>query len=272
MTQPIKLVALDLDGTLLDEDLKISPRVRRAIQATLARGVQVTLATGRSTISAAAFARDLGITIPIIGYQGGMITDPNTGARLREATMDQAIAHAAVEQAEAEDLDLSLYANDVVYLRHMRYPQVFYDRWFGLPIRHVPDLRPIVDQTPPMKFIIVAEPPEADRIEARWKAHFAERLLIVRSHRLFVEGNPLGVSKGTALAWLAERLGISQASVMAIGDNDNDAAMVEWAGVGVAMGNGSSTLKALADWVAPSLAEEGAAVALERFVLGQGVE
>ncbi|MCW5851888.1 MAG: HAD family phosphatase [Anaerolineae bacterium] len=267
-----KLIALDLDGTLLDEELHLSAPVRRAIQAAQAQGVHVTLATGRSTITARPFAEALGIQTPIIGYQGGQIADPLTGEVLLQHAMAEDLAHAAVERAEAEDLDLSLYSHDVVYFRQLRFPQVFYDRWFGLPIRHTPDLHAVVEAAPPMKFIIVAEPPEADEIEARWKEGFEGRLHIVRSHRLFVEGNPPGVSKGTALAWLARRLGIPQANVMAIGDNDNDITMVEWAGVGVAMGNGSPAVKAVADWVAPPVVEDGVAAALERFVLGRRVE
>lgn len=268
----IGLIALDLDGTLLDEEMHISPRVRRALQSAQAQGVRVTLATGRSTITARPFAEAIGVQTPIIGYQGGQIADPLTGDMLLERTMGKDVAHAAVERAEAEDLDLSLYSHDTVYFRQLRYPQVFYDRWFGLPIRHTPNLHGVVQAMPPMKFIITAEPPEADLIEARWKEVFDGQLHIVRSHRLFVEGNPPGVSKGMALAWLARRLGIPQASVMAIGDNDNDITMVEWAGVGVAMGNGSPALKAVADWVAPPIGEDGVAAALERFVLGQRVE
>ena len=85
--------------------------------------------------------------------------------------------------------------------------------------------------------------------------------------KMIIEGNPLGVSKGDALRRLADHLGIAQGEVMAVGDQDNDATMIAWAGLGVAMGNGSPAVKAIADWVAPPLAEDGAAVAIERFVL-----
>jgi len=78
---------------------------------------------------------------------------------------------------------------------------------------------------------------------------------------------PQGVDKGKGLAWLADHLGIPQASVMAVGDQENDLAMVRWAGIGVAMGNAIPALQRAADWVAPPLDEEGAAAALERFIL-----
>ena len=92
-------------------------------------------------------------------------------------------------------------------------------------------------------------------------------LTVVPSHPILVEGIPAGLSKATGLAWLAEYLGIGREAVLAVGDNDNDAAMLAWAGVGVAMGNSSPAALAAADWVAPSVAEDGAAAALEKFAL-----
>lgn len=263
----IQLVALDLDGTLLDDDLRLSPRVQAAIEAALAQGVGVTLATGRALGAARPFAARLGITLPLICYQGAVVGDPVSGETLRADTLPPALAREAVERAEAEDLDLSLYLGETIHFRTLRWPREFYDRWFGLPLFHTPDLRTVLDQTTPMKFIITAEPPEADSIEARWRPRFNGRLNIVRSHALFVEGNPPGVSKGTALAWLAARLGVPQAATLAVGDNGNDLEMVQWAGVGVAMGNGAASVKAHADWIAPSVDEDGVAAVFERFVL-----
>ena len=97
---------------------------------------------------------------------------------------------------------------------------------------------------------------------------FDGQMQIVRSHELFIEANPLGVDKGTGLAWLAGHLGVPQSQVMAVGDQDNDAPMVAWAGLGVAMGNGSAACKAAADWIAPPMSKDGAAVAIERFAFG----
>ncbi len=93
----------------------------------------------------------------------------------------------------------------------------------------------------------------------------------MRSHAWFVEGLGAGVSKGDAASRLAAELGIDRAHVMAIGDSGNDAALVEWAGRGVAMGNASPDVKAVAEVVAPTQAEDGAAWAIERYALGREV-
>ena len=101
---------------------------------------------------------------------------------------------------------------------------------------------------------------------------FEGQMEIVRSHANFVEGNPLGVSKGDALRRLARHVGVTQERVMAIGDQGNDVSMIRWAGVGVAMGNASPKAKAVAEWIAPPFSENGAAAAIERFILNPAAD
>jgi len=115
----------------------------------------------------------------------------------------------------------------------------------------------------------VTEVKQAALVDDMLRTRFAGRLCVVRSFSRFVEGTNLAVSKGQALAFLAQMLGMSPAETMAIGDNDNDADMVAWAGLGVAMGNASAAVKAVARYVAPPIEEDGAAVAIERFILEQ---
>lgn len=261
-----KLVATDLDGTLIPDDLQVRPRVRQAIRRTLRAGVHVTLATGRAPPDTARYALELGMNVPVICYQGGLIQNPRTGEVLYRATMDRELALEAIEMAAHDDLDINVYVNDEIWVSRLRHGDAFYQQWFGLPVRQVADLAAALTDDP-IKFIIIAEEAEADRVHPGWKAHFDGRLQIVRSHRLFVEGNPLGVSKGHALARLAAQLGVSREETIAIGDNDNDRSMIEWAGLGVAMGNAPPSLQAIADYVAPPVTQDGVAEVLERFVL-----
>ena len=264
----IRLLALDLDGTLMGDDLVISPRVRRAIAAAQEHGAVVTLATGRMFDATLPFARDLGITAPLICYQGALIQAPASETPLYRATMEPALMCEVLEWQARRGWHLVLYADDDVFIAGRRHPESFYRALLGERLVWVDDLFPVLKQHKPVKFIVVAEPPEADRIEEELQRCFGGRMEVVRSHAMFVEGNPPGVSKGDALRRLAAHLNIPQAQVMAMGDQGNDAAMIAWAGVGVAMGDGSPAAKAVADWIAPPLAEDGAAVAIERFVLG----
>lgn len=262
----IRLVVLDMDGTLIGPDLVVSPRLRRAIAAAQERGVAVTLATGRMFDFVRPFARDLGITLPFISYQGGLIQAAD-GPPIYRATMERALVREVLELCAQRGWRPVLYADDEVYLTERDRPESFYRYMLGERLVWVDDLARVVEEHEPLKFIIFVEPQEAIDVERQLKQRFAGRMSVVRSHEMIVEGNPLGAAKIDALRRLAAHLGVTQAEVMVVGDQDNDAEMIAWAGVGVAMGNGSPAAKAAADWIAPPLEADGAAVAIERFVL-----
>ncbi|MEE8390026.1 MAG: Cof-type HAD-IIB family hydrolase [Anaerolineae bacterium] len=264
----IRLVALDLDGTLMDDDMVIrSARVRRAISAAQEHGVMVTLATGRMYDFALPYAHELGINAPLICYQGGLIQSPDSDVPLYRATMEPSLVRQVLEWQAQRGYHFVLYAGDDVFLDERRHPETFYRDMLGERLVWVDDLSSVLEQHDPVKFLVFIEPHEANHVETELRQRFGGQMELTRSHAIIVEGNPLGVSKGDALERLAAHLEVPQAQVMAVGDQDNDTSMIAWAGVGVAMGNGSPAVKAAADWVAPPLSEEGAAVAIERFVL-----
>jgi Cof subfamily protein (haloacid dehalogenase superfamily) len=267
-TPPYRLLACDLDGTLMGHDTTIHPPVRRAIASAQARGVYVTLATGRGFPETLPFARTLDVSLPLICYQGGLIKHPLTGELLYQATLGRSLALQMVELAQTRNWHVVIYLDETICLEELRYPHSFYHDMLGVNLKRVDDLGSAINESAhdPAKLIVVADKDRSDRIQEELSACFAGQMVIVRSHDLFVEGNPLGVNKGDALRRLAGYLAVPQAQVMAIGDQGNDVPMLEWAGLGVAMGNGSDAARAAADWVAPPLADDGAAVAIERFL------
>jgi Cof subfamily protein (haloacid dehalogenase superfamily) len=261
---PIRLIALDLDGTLFGDDQTFSPRVIRAITLAQERGIAVTLATGRSPIAARVFASTLRIRVPLICYQGGLITQPD-GRVLHRVALDRKLAAQVITLAESRHWHVNLYQDGLLYLTEFRHPLEFYEGMLNPNAQRTLDLFSLLDHDPD-KVLIVAEG-NGDEILAELRARFDGQAQIVRSHELFIEAVPLGVDKGSGLAWLAEHLGVPQSQVMAVGDQDNDVPMVAWAGLGVAMGNASTECKAVADWIAPPFSEDGAAMAIERFAL-----
>jgi Cof subfamily protein (haloacid dehalogenase superfamily) len=261
-----KLLACDLDGTLMDETFTFTPRVKAAVAQAVDCGVGVTIATGRAYPSALSCAQELGITLPLICTQGGLVKDPRTGQVLHRAAMPPPLAHEVIALSQQRGWHLTLYVDDQVYLTGFQGPRLFYEQMFSLPLHIVGDLSAVVTR-PPDKFIVIAEPEEADAIMPELRQRFAGRLRVVRSHRNFVEGNPLDASKGQALARLAAHLSIPQSQTAAVGDNDNDADMVAWAGLGMAMGNAHPDLKAIADVILPPVEQDGAAVAIEKYIL-----
>ena len=265
---PIRLVAFDLDGTILDDQFAISPRVANAIQAAMDAGVYVTIATGRPVAITRPFARQIGVNAPIISLQGGVIYDLGSERSLHKITLPYALACQLMEIERAHPAwQVVTYLDDRMLLTGRRYPDEFYASLLGDDLVLTQDACDMLDGREPDKVLFIIDPPDAPDILAVLKGVVGAQASVVQSHARFVEVNPLEANKGAALAWLARHFGIAREQVMAVGDQDNDAPMIEWAGVGVAMSNGSPASKAVAEWIAPGIHEDGAAAAIERFVL-----
>jgi Cof subfamily protein (haloacid dehalogenase superfamily) len=263
-----RLLICDIDGTLLGPDLDFSPRVRQAIQDARSQGTVVALATGRGFPSASRFAQDLGLDTPLICYQGAEIRFTD-GKTLHQATLSRTFLPQVIQFCHSGHLELSVYYEDQIYQSTRLYDQEFYDLWFSLPIRQVDDLVAALPGDP-IKFIVTTPTEqEGDQVEAQVRDMAAKQFQVMRSHAWFVEGLDQSVSKGNAVALLAEHLGIAQVETMAIGDSQNDASMIEWAHLGIAIGNASPRVQSIADIVAPPQHEDGAAWAIEKFILGK---
>jgi Cof subfamily protein (haloacid dehalogenase superfamily) len=263
-----KLVACDLDGTLMGPDLVFSPYLLRTVQRVREQGMNVTIATGRGYPSTRQFAAQLGVTAPIICYQGAQIRTPD-GEAFYAGTFPLEHLRDVIAFCHAGGWELAVYCDDEIYQSTLTYEQAYYDRWFGLPIHLATDLLAALPGEP-VKFIAIApNATSADRLECELKNVAEGRFQVVRSHPWFVEGLAMDVSKGESLARLARYMGIAREETMALGDSDNDISMVRWAGLGVAMGDASPSLKQAADVIAPAQSEDGAAWALARYALGE---
>ncbi len=264
MTENRRLFVFDLDGTLIDHEARISPRVEAAVRLAQALGHTITIATGRSCPPTRLFARRFGIVSPIICYQGAVIQDVITRKTIFHRPLPLELARRIARWGTARGLDITAYRNDVIYLEEIRKEPEFYDRWFGLPLVLVDDLADSLREEI-TKFIVTVEPEDAPAILAEARSLFGDEAQVVRSHDFFIEFVAKGVSKGDALARLAEYLGVPRARVVAVGDNENDLEMIRWAGVGVAMGNSPEVVKREADWVAPSIGEDGVVGVLRKY-------
>ena len=261
------LLALDLDGTLIGDDLVISPAVSEAIAAAQNLGVTVTLATGRTHSFAEPFARNLRITAPLISYQGGLIRVLDADEPLHRATMPRELANEILDWQIQRNWETVLYAGDDAYIANARHPQGFFFDNVGERCIWVDNFCEVLNNHEPMKIIVFAEPEDGTHVEAQLESRFGRLVEVSRSHARIVEASPLGVSKADALQRLARHLNVSQHQVMAIGDQDNDAPMLAWAGVGVAMGNASVASRTAASWVAPPFEKDGVAAAIGRYIL-----
>jgi hypothetical protein len=269
---PIRLLALDIDGTLVGDDLTLRDRTHLAVTRAVRRGVAVSLATGRMASSALTFAEELGLREPIVAYQGALIRamptpgDRRIGRLLVHTPLPVAIAREVVEWALAHGLDPHLNHLERFIIRADDPKADDYSKFLGARAELVPDLGRSI-RHPVSKVLAVGdEQVTLDTFEEA-RIHFAGRADVTISHPRFMEFLAPGVSKGRAVRWLARRQGIPLEQVMAIGDQRNDLEMIAAVGHGVAMAGAPAEVISAARYIAPPVQEEGAAQLIERLVL-----
>lgn len=269
----IQLLVLDIDGTIAGETNQIREPVKQAIKAAQAKKVQVAIATGRMYRSALRFHQDIGSQLPLIVYQGAWIQDPASQKILRHLPVSRKMALQLLDYFEQPELrsllSVHFYINDQLYVRQItRETGIYAERSEIEPIA-VGDLRQVLDNEP-TKILALSDNTETiERLLGTLRQQYTPaELYLTTSVASFFEATHPSVNKGTAVRYLAEEmLGLQASNVMTVGDNFNDVEMLEYAGVGVAMGNAPAQVQAIASWVAPSVEEDGAAVAIEKFIL-----
>jgi Cof subfamily protein (haloacid dehalogenase superfamily) len=271
---PIRLVALDIDGTLIGEDLLLRDRTLAAIRAARHRGVSVSLVTGRMSTSALVFARELGLIDPIVAYQGALIRalrpdgDERLGRLLRHRPLGAAAAREVVTWARAAGLEPHVNHLERFVIRADDPRAEDYSSFLGSRAEIVPDLLAWL-RHPVSKVLAVSVEPMDEAILADARRRFAGRAAVTISHPRFLEFLAPGVSKAEGVRHLARRVRVPMANVLAIGDNFNDLEMLAAVGHGAAMPSAPEPVRAAARYIAPPLAEEGAAQLIEQLVLAR---
>lgn len=277
--EAIRLIATDMDGTLLGHALDgIPPRNADALRRAQERGIALALATGRLPDDAGFFALDAGLHMHVLGLNGSVEQPEPLGEVTSASYIPPQAARRVRAMMEACGLDFCLFSlHDVAFnampadlTGAMRMCGTFLERSGGRT-RCWPDGRQVeslLDRT--SKFVVDGHktPDRLLKLKELVEAEVPE-VEVTSSWAGVIEIIPVGVNKGTALAALAERLGIPMAQVMAIGDNDNDVAMLRVAGCAVAMANATPAAKQAAHWIAPSNHENGVAAAVCALALGE---
>ena len=259
-----RLLALDIDGTLLDRqtDIPLTERTKRAIASVLETGAGVTLATGRTSNSAIPFSRALGLTLPIISYQGSLTSNPVTNEIIRETPVPLPLARRLIRLLEERGLNPYVYVRDHFYVREMTDAVRQSEEFLKIKAEPVSDLVHGIQESP-TKIVVVGDAELIGGVTAMVDSHFNGAIAAMHTYDYLCEiGHPDG-SKGMALSHLASSLGVKREEVVAVGDSPNDIDMIEWAGIGVAMGNAPEKVKSSADLVAKPVSEQGLALLLE---------
>jgi Cof subfamily protein (haloacid dehalogenase superfamily) len=250
------VAAVDIDDTLVGPDGVISAANAAALARLVADGTRVVLASGRSHANMLPFHRALGLPHgPIISSQGAVVQESDTGAvRFARAISPDDVAD-VTREGRAREFAVQHYRPSGIYVE-TRTRWTEYDQSRNSePHRHVPDLLAAgADGAVPddvMKIIWLGDRDAIDHAMADAHARHDARLTVTRTDPPYLEFSAANVSKATALAAVSEWLGASRAEVVAFGDGNNDAAMLAWAGVGVAMPHATASAVAAADHVGP---------------------
>ena len=267
-----RLIVLDVDGTLVDHERRISPATLRALAEAKAAGIRATLATGRMYASALPYAGRIGADAPLILCNGARIQDPASGEYLFSAHLPKHHAIRGLRLARELGLHVNLYLGEEVYIERVSQTSRASARKDGVEQVVVGDLTRFLDGQPADAVKILLIGPD-ERLEdfARDYCSGGEDLpSVVRSEPTYLEIMPRGVSKGAALIRLCDLLGIPTSTSAAFGDGMNDLEMIQVAGLGVAMGNAHDDLKRAARILAPSNNADGVAEVLWEHVLARG--
>jgi Cof subfamily protein (haloacid dehalogenase superfamily) len=265
---PPLLVALDLDGTLIDDSLVLRPRVREAVAAVRAAGIATTIVTGRMFVATRPFARELGIAGAVGCYQGAAVYDVESGDRLSETPLKHDIAMRVVDRAKRDGHFAQLYHDDRFYVEEYTKYAELYARLAGVQPVVVPSLAVEFAGRDSTKCNIVMDAESVERYIKTVREVCGEDAYVTRSNPEFIEVMDPHVDKAVALRFIAQRAGVPMERVFAIGDSYNDIPMLQAVGFGVAMGSSPQELKAQAKAVVSDYAHDGVAEALETYVLG----
>ncbi len=277
-----KLVAVDLDGTLLNDELKITDRTKRAVQKYRAEGGIFTFATGRSPSSASRFFEELGMKddcVPVICNIGGMIVDSCDMSEIKTFEIEKDVAAPFLRLASALGVFVLVYTTGVTKIERITELAMRYCEKVGVEFDVVGELDEYAATTADkiVKVVIVLDERKLEDVAARLNAEFPS-LQYTQSTAPFLQSlkncyddfEPAmiecilrGVDKASGLKFVADKYGIPMSEVVAIGDSFNDISMIKCAGLGVAMGNAKESIKRLADHIAPTNNDDGVADTIE---------
>ncbi|MBM6613679.1 HAD family phosphatase [Desemzia sp. RIT804] len=267
----IKLIAVDLDGTLLKSDGSISLENKAALNRAKELGIKVVICTGRPLLSVAAILDEMNLREPgdyVITYNGGLVQRADTGEILSEKSLTKEEAIELYELSKSLDLPCNLLDLDNIY--ELPYPKGR-ESWYPRTKPALPFVPTTLEELPEdsrfNKIIFCYDENVLNEEIKGIPAEFYQKFTIMKSRPILIEMMNKEVDKGEGIAVLCDLLDFQADEVMAFGDEANDHAMIEFAGMGVAMGNATPALKNIAQYITDTNDNHGIAQAIEKFVL-----
>ena len=263
----IKAIALDIDGTLYNSQDEIMPLTKDTLLKAHGLGITLILVSGRSIHGLQGLVKKHKIPLTntiLIGFNGGSIVDASNGAILFEKDVDHDLAVKFIQSAQAYHIVTMIPWHDTLLVEEPDDEYVQYEaQTEGMKIKVVPDLSCI--DFSPSKIMFATEPKKLDQYLAQLPVTLKNEASFLKSAPHYLDINSQGLDKGIALQYFCDLKGITASEVIAFGDNFNDMAMLEFAGVSVAMGNAVEELKKVANYVTLSNNEDGIGCFLRKY-------
>lgn len=267
----IKLVAIDLDGTLLNSKKEISTRNKEALAKAKAAGVKIVICTGRPLAAIGRYLDDLNLRDTgdySITFNGGLVQKNDTGEIIEKASMPLENVHDLYELAKELNVPLDILSDGLVLqLPTTQEYKSLYSQLNKLLTFESYELGQLAADRIYNKAVIAVEQTYLDEQMKKIPRSFYDRYEIIKTRSNLLEFMPKGITKAYGISLLARDLGIKQEEIMTIGDEENDLPMIEYAGLGVAMENAVPRVKDLSDVITDTNDNYGVAQAVEKFVL-----
>ncbi|MDF2891062.1 MAG: family phosphatase [Clostridia bacterium] len=270
-----KMLVTDMDYTLLNKDKNVSEGNKKALKAAIEKGVHVVVATGRIYTSALYYARLLGISTPIIASNGAIIREEHTDNTLYQCLLSEAAIKEMIRLTREKGLFCHFFGKDTIYTEKLVNVSTRYIEWNKymaekdqVKIRLLDRFEDMTECEKREIFKAVVVDDDNSKLQyIREEILKTDIVTVSQSLSDNIEVMHKEVSKGNAVAKLAEIYNIDRAEIITLGDNENDISMIEYAGLGVAMGNAVQLLKDRADYVTADYMEDGVAQVIEKFIL-----
>lgn len=263
----IKMVATDIDGTILKCDFGFTPEVKKCIKKLTENGVKVVLVTGRMHKAAKFLAKELDLDTPIVSYQGGMVKDNCENGKVHyRKDLEPKYAKKIIKWAKENNIHINLYMDDILYVEQdnetiKKYTKARYIDYTVCPFESL--------EIKNVNKILAIDYDNADTVTG-WINYLKENypeLYIVKSTPYFCEISNKDARKSYAVEYLCKEWGIKQEEVLTIGDQNNDIELLKAGGIKIAMGNGTPELKEYADFITDTVENNGFVKAIEKYVV-----
>ena len=261
-----KLIAVDIDGTLLNDDFNVSQRTKDAIQKAVEKGVIYVAATGRA-MKGAEFVNDmLDKDLPFITYNGATVVMGKSGEVIFNKFIEESLAREVFDIGYARGIPMVIWTDNGLWTSSACQQTIDYNKYYGIEINII-DSMDATSGANVFKIFWVGTAEENQVLQTELREHFAGRLNCATSKPEYLEFFSIEAGKEVALEAVGKRYGIKPSEMIAVGDGFNDIPMLKYAGLGVAMGNAPEAVKAAGDHTTHSNNEDGVAAVIEEFIL-----